>query len=874
MKKTLSLLLCLFLTVCLLPTAGLVSSAAEEGEPETWNLNGFNTVCRTGFAVVYTEAGSQTGTDEKCIDVLVGADGKILSVEKNNATVPENGFVLSGSGVKKKKLQSLEPGDGVLLTRNGNGGTVTLVTKAYNPFSESSVPYNARNSTRSADTVIVYDTGTSTRTNEWGYEVSVDKNGTVISLGGNDSPIPEGGFVLSGHGKGKTALEEAAKLGMSVRLDTDNKTILFRVDADSYRKAYELRVQGYEEQKQAADKACLVLDNEAVGQSLDRLKARCDEIAAALANDDRVALYMKEAAFESEAETLSGLLTESDPAELRAVWIRPDLVTDKSAVLQTVKGIYEAGFNQVYIEILFDNTLIYPPAEGSLYEQNPKLNGFDLLQAYIDACHAYRIELHAWYSVMRVGTVGSANSARSVAAKKPEWRNIQKNGTDTVTNVYGTAYFLNPALPEVRAFLTDHVKDLVSRYPLDGLHLDYIRYPNNEGGEDFGYDETTVRLYKEKTGTDPKTLPTGNASFAQFRADFVTETVRSIRKAVSELRPDLWLSAAVAPNYANSLKSHQQDTKTWIREKLIDIVMPMAYGTVSVVESNTKTNAELLEVDAALYLLPGVSDYGADAFIEQTKAARANGSDGIAFFSWTPYAASYTNGYEKASAVLFGQPTNAPTWNTAAAMKAQLDLLLNRLNGPLKDNGLTNLKEAASTLRTALDSRSVSGCKAEWTVLQSAFDSAKKNLSAEAAATLGKDILSLRKMMNLNRDDAKETYLSSHPLPESLITDKSGDESGDPETSSETESSEEEKKTVELNTFEKIMQVAAMVILIGGVLLLPLYYVLNKRRKKIIRSFWDGGSEPDKPDDSGQSGDPEPSENPEEEKPDSKDPSD
>ena len=873
MKKVLSLLLCLFLTVCLLPIAVLIPSAAEEGEPETWTLNGFNTVCRTGFAVVYTEAGTQTGTDEKCIDVLVGADGKILSVGGNNATVPENGFVLSGSGVKKKKLQTLEPGDGVLLTRNGNGGTVTLVTKAYNPFSESSVPYNARNSTRSADTVILYDTGSTTRTNEWGYEVSVDKNGTVISLGGNDSPIPEGGFVLSGHGKGKTALEEAAKLGMSVKLDTDNKTILFRVDADSYRKAYELRVEGYEEQKQAASEACLMLDNEAVGQSLSRLKERCNELAAALSNDDRVALYMKEAAFESEAETLSGLLTESDPAELRAVWIRPDLVTDKSAVLQTVKGIYEAGFNQVYIEILFDNTLIYPPAEGSLYEQNPKLNGFDLLQAYIDACHAYRIELHAWYSVMRVGTVGSANSARSVAAKKPEWRNIQKNGTDTVTNVYGTAYFLNPALPEVRTFLTDHVKDLVSRYPLDGLHLDYIRYPNNEGGEDFGYDETTVRLYKEQTGTDPKTLPTGNASFAQFRADFVTETVRSIRTAVSELRPDLWLSAAVAPNYANSLKSHQQDTKTWIKEKLIDIVMPMAYGTVSVVESNTKTNADLLEADAALYLLPGVSDYGADAFIEQTKAARANGSDGIAFFSWTPYAAAYANGYEKASAVLFGQKTNSPTWNTAEAMKAQLDLLLSRLNGPLKGKDLTSLKEAASSLRTALDSRPVSGCKAEWTVLQSAFDSAKKDLPAEAAATLGKDILSLRKMMNLNRDDAKETYLSAHPLPESLITDKSGDESGEPETNSENES-EEEKKTVELNTFEKIMQVAAMVILIGGVLLLPLYYVLNKRRKKIIRSFRDGGSEPDKPDDNSQSGDPELSETSAEEKPDDKDPSD
>lgn len=845
-------LICLVLTSVLafsgLPFASRAAESAE-GAPETWTLNGVNSVCRTGFAVVYTESGKQTGTDEKCVDVLVGADGRVLSVGANNAAVPENGFVLSGSGVRQKKLKALKPGDGVLFLPKGNGGTVTLVTSAYNPFSETSVRYDARNSTRKADTIVVYDAAATTNTNEWGTEVSVDKNGTVISVGGNNSPVPEGGFVLSGHGKGKTALEEVAKVGMTAVLDPDSRSVVFRVDAASYAKSYQLRVEGFKSRRQAAETAALILDGQAIGQSLARLQKQYDAISEALSKDDRVDLYLKEAAFNAEADVLSGLLTEPSPAELRAVWIRPDLKPDRESVLKTVQSIYEAGFNQVYIEILFDNTLIYPPAAGSLYEQNPRLNGFDLLQAYIDACHAYRIELHAWYSVMRVGTIGSANSPRSVAAKKPEWRNIQKNGTDTVTNVYGTAYFLNPALPEVRAFLTDHVKDLVSRYPLDGLHLDYIRYPNNEGGEDFGYDEYTCKQYIEKTGTDPKTLATGNADFAQFRADYVTQAVKDIRKAVSDLRPDLWLSAAVAPNYANSLRTHQQDARAWMKDRLVDIVMPMAYGTVSTVVSNTKASASLLEDDAAVYLLPGVSDYGADAFIEQTEAARENGSDGIAFFSWTPYASGYANGYEKASAALFGSKTAAPTWDTKAAVRGRLELLKKRLDGPLNGADAKPLSDALSSLLSALETKPVSGCGIEWENLFGAYEGAARSFSDAAKKTTDRDILSLKKMKNLCRDDAIAAYRTAHPLPDSRIPEPG--QTFEREETSPSESSVPEQQPVELNTFERIMQIAAMVILIGGIFLLPLYYVLNKRRKKIIRSFSENGDGTDKPDGDG-----------------------
>ena len=383
------------------------------------------------------------------------------------------------------------------------------------------------------------------------------------------------------------------------------------------------------------------------------------------------------------------------------------------------------------------------------------------------------------------------------------------------------------------------MKDLVSRYPLDGVHLDYIRYPSNASGEDFGYDELTKSQFKEKYGREPVT---GTTDFIQFRADFVTELVRSIRTAVKEIRPDVWLSAAVAPNYESSLKTHQQDTRTWIREHLIDIVMPMAYGTNAVVESNTADNAALLKDDLALYLLPGVSDNGAEAFMEQAQTVRTNGGDGVAFFSW----ASYTGDYLSASEKLFSTKTCPPTWDTKAAMNSTMALMKNRLDGPLKDTVSEKLKQAVTSLQTKLESGSVSSASAELNALFDAFDKEKSSLPEKASETLQKDIDALKKMDHLCRDDAKQAYLKDHPLPASRIEPEES-ESKEPEGEKSGETSGDTKTPVELNGFEKVMQVISMVILIGGILLLPLYYFLNRRRKKIIKSFEENNNGTDGP---------------------------
>ncbi len=831
MKRALPLILTICMMISLLPFAVYGEGVTEVTE---YPLTGIDTACRTGQMVVYTAGGSATGTDEKCTEALVGADGRVLSVGGHNNTVPEGGFILAGSSSKAKHVEALQVGDGVFYDEKAL--TVTIVPKDYNPFYETSVKVDGINTTRKQDTIILFDGKdgkTATGTNAWGFEVTVDKDGYVTVVGGNDSLIPEGGYVLSGHGTGKTALEEAAKGGMKVTLSSDRKTATFAFDKDSAYKEYVLAVDTLTKAYATAQEEDRLIDRTEADKTMESLRETLQELKAALDGGDYAGYLRCASEMESLGVTAKRAMTESISAEARGVWLRPTLTKDRNKIFDTVEAIWKAGYNQVYLEVQFDNTMIIPLPEGNLYAQNPALEGSDILKTYIEACHSYGIEIHAWMSVFRAGYKGSSNTNLGVAMQKPAWRQVSKNGVDFVANAYGDAFFLNPALPEVREFLLETYRYILENYDIDGFQLDYIRYPNKADGEEFGYDEYTLKLYKDEFGKDPKAFSNGSEDYAhwvQFRADFVTEFVKSVKELIGEIRPDVYLGAAVAPNYANSLNSMCQDSVTWMKEGLIDIIFPMAYGTTDgVIRYLEETVAAAGD---KVLVIPGVSDQGAEILEEQILASRANGADGVAFFSWNVY----DNRYAPIGEWVFAEQAVSTSYSGKAAMVALLKQLSARgaLSDGLLEEGLTaKLKETAE----ALEKSTLSASKK---TVREVLDAVKaKAESADSGKAYLEDLTTAYRILNTQRDDAKEEYRKEHPLPDSLIPgeeeeEQPGEESGEESAETSEETSEEE---IILTPIENFFRIFSMVILFGGLALFPVYYVLNMRRRKIIRSF-------------------------------------
>ena len=131
---------------------------------------------------------------------------------------------------------------------------------------------------------------------------------------------------------------------------------------------------------------------------------------------------------------------------------------------------------------------------------------------------------------------------------------------------------MDPGVPETGEYLARFCAEVTRKYDIDGLHFDYIRYPEKSWGF---RDEKTYAKYGNG---QPK---------AQWRRDNVTRCVRLIHDTVKAIKPWVRLSCSPVGKYAdlprqsssgwNARDAVSQDAKLWLREGLMDMVFPMMY---------------------------------------------------------------------------------------------------------------------------------------------------------------------------------------------------------------------------------------------------------------------------------------------------------
>lgn len=852
MKKiTVCLLMC-----CILLPLFTVFAVADSAFFNTYGITGIDIDRGSNFIVIYTE-GDSAPTEGIGYEVAVDAEGKVVEVGGNNATaIPEGGFVVSATGSKKNFINKLEVGD--YAAYSSDDSTVTVMSSDYSPFSSETLSFTAYNASRAQDTLIIYNRGTTTNTNTWGYEVCVDSNGIIISVGGNNNAIPEGGFVLSAVGTPKQPLTDAAELGMHVSIDDSTKKVTISYTEENALAGFRMKLEQLEMNIEASQRGFALLDYDKLGRIKNYLTERCKAIASALDGGNVFRFIIEGDAFDTAYEIALSELIEYSCVEGRALWLRIPEKSGEASVKSVAKQVYESGFNIVCIEILFDNTTIMPVPEGSLLEQNPVFAGTDMLKLYIDEFHRYGIEVHAWMTCYRIGYEGSSNTSRSVGYKKPEWRNISQNGNSTVSNEYGDAFFLNPALPEVKEFLLDTYEYILTNYDIDGFQLDYVRYPENST-ENFGYDEYTKSLFISEYGEGVIPTASNQARWKEwytFRASFVTDLVKSVGEMIDELRPDIIFSCDVAPSYSESIYKMCQDSVKWMEEGYVDAIFPMAYGTTDVVKKWTASTQESCD-DVFTYI--GLRDNGAEVYRDQIVALRAMNADGNAFFSYSQYFAGDYKGYIDTS--VYGYDAVSPTYDSSLAVRTLLgyasELIDLKIVPAFIEKGVdTEVSDAygavsqkAKELEELLGTKTLTECAEgidELILLinsASAFSEDTEDYSA--LNTAGEKLIALsaklQKIVRNSKDDEKAEYRASHPLPE-LYELSAREPAGDmfDETpvgggSGNTDNSDESVPgldVVETTAFEKVFQVLSVMIMFVSIIGLPYFFYIKSRQKK------------------------------------------
>ena len=278
-------------------------------------------------------------------------------------------------------------------------------------------------------------------------------------------------------------------------------------------------------------------------------------------------------------------------AEIRAVWLdRGTIVAARSE--QGLAAVFDrlaaAGINTVFFETLNAGYTIYPSQVAP--QQNPLTVGWDPLESAVKLAHERGMELHAWVWAFAVGNkrhntlIGKPSSYPGpVLSAHPGWANIDNKGRTQHPN--DGKFYLDPANPEARNYLLRIVSEIANNYKVDGVQLDYIRYPfqDDNAGFTYGYGMAARQQFKQLTGADPANISPSSGNLWRQWVEFKTNQINSFVAEVSQLLrqnyPRTILSVAVFPHpESQRIYKIQQNWEVWARQGIVDLIVPMTYA--------------------------------------------------------------------------------------------------------------------------------------------------------------------------------------------------------------------------------------------------------------------------------------------------------
>jgi uncharacterized lipoprotein YddW (UPF0748 family) len=337
--------------------------------------------------------------------------------------------------------------------------------------------------------------------------------------------------------------------------------------------------------------------------------------------------------------------TASDIAPVDYMWVLRNSLVHAEDVPRIVERAKRMGVHGLLVQVI---------GRGDAWYRSDRLpapeplggSGRDPLGELLPLAHAAGLEVHAWVNCCLVWSgPRRPRDSRHVVNAHPEWVARMTNGRSMsgltphqAERLHVEGVFLSPAHPRVREWIADNIKELVTRYPIDGVHLDYIRQPVVS----IGNDPTTRARFALETGVDPimfGRLPRAerarmDSTWAAFQMEQVTAIVEQVRGAINEVRPGLPLSAAVVADTVTALTVKKQAWSRWVREGLLDRAYLMCYAPeTQVVLQQLTAMSEQIGTDR---LVPGIAIYNTtlSTAAAKIKAVRALGYPAVALYSY------------------------------------------------------------------------------------------------------------------------------------------------------------------------------------------------------------------------------------------------
>ena len=307
--------------------------------------------------------------------------------------------------------------------------------------------------------------------------------------------------------------------------------------------------------------------------------------------------------------------------EIRAVWLTTIKGLDwphsysayrqKQELINILDQLQKANINTVLVQTRVRASTIFPsmmePWDICMTGNAGQSPGYDALQFCIDECHRRGMECHAWIVTIPVGK-WTSDGCKKMRARFPNL--IRKVGDEG---------YMDPEMSQTGDYLAQFCREVTRRYDIDGIHLDYIRYPET---------------WKLKVSRE------------QGRR-YITDIVRKIHRAVKSEKP--WVKMSCSPvgkfddlaRYRsggwNAYTAVCQDAQGWLREGIMDVLFPMMYFQGNnfypfVADWKEHTYGRQVAPGLAIYMLhPQEKNWNLDIIKREMNVLRNEGL-GVTFF--------------------------------------------------------------------------------------------------------------------------------------------------------------------------------------------------------------------------------------------------
>lgn len=510
---------------------------------------------------------------------------------------------------------------------------------------------------RGPNQLVIYkrEYGRRTLTNEFGKEAVVvgDK---VVRLTGADSIIPHDGFVISGHGSAKKWISDNLKVGTKVKIDAKNNVLHSFTTIDSYRYCAKIKIAEVEQILEKTKKQYKNRDDKKVKEFLKKakkeLKRSCSSYSAAALQDAKNAIASAQIALSYTLPYLEN--------ELKGVWVRP---TEKSEaeIERTLNEMAQLGINTIFLETYFHGKTIFPSEVMKSYGfegQNKIFRGFDPLSCWVRGAHKRNMTLHVWFESFYIGNKLPQEDAYNILAVRPTWGNRNKENNASNEPVAHISehrgYFIDPANPEVVDFLTKLILEICARYNIDGVNLDYVRYPvsakatsSNYAASNWGYTPYAREEFKKIYGIDPVEISADSAMWNKwdmYRQDRITKYVANIKDVLKDR--GVVLSAVIFPDYKTSLETKQQNWQRWSSYNYVDALTPLIltadYNLAdNMLDELRRKTSSRTKIYPGLFV--GFMEGESEDLLKQIHIIRNRNLEGVVLFDWAHMDKKYSD---------------------------------------------------------------------------------------------------------------------------------------------------------------------------------------------------------------------------------------